>query len=319
MEVLGKFVGASVVILSSTPTASATVERAPTPEFWLPHLESLITLAVVLMAIATAWCLNHERPKMRATGALMAALCCFGIVLWFVGAIGTGFIENPKEFQTPMDAAKPAMLWLQIGTALIGGLALLAIANKQRKQTNVLDLPKGNDVERYGRVSRFLHWTTALLFIFMIPTGIFFSMIPSDSWLRTSYTVMHKTIGIIIFGLVVTRILWNRRSKRPALDKSLKPFDRKLAHKAHILLYVLMVAVPVTGYFMTSFHGYPSYFFMGEIPPFVAESDIYQLWGLFHKYLLQYLIYLILGAHILGVFKHHFIDKHNKAINRMVG
>ena len=153
----------------------------------------------------------------------------------------------------------------------------------------------------------------------MIPTGVFFSMIPSDSWLRGNYTVMHKTIGIIILALVITRMIWNHRSKRPALDSSLKPMDRKLAHKAHILLYVLMIAVPITGYFMTSFHGYPSYFFTIKIPTFVSESDIYQVWGLFHKYLLQYLIYIILGAHILGVLKHHFIDKHKDAINRMVG
>jgi len=153
----------------------------------------------------------------------------------------------------------------------------------------------------------------------MVPTGIFLSMVPSESWVRTGYVVVHKTIGIIILGLVITRIIWNRRSKRPELDSSLKPLDRKLAHKAHILLYVLMVAIPVTGYFMTSFHGYPSYFFMLKIPTFVPESGIYQVWGLFHKYLLQYLLYLVLGAHILGVLKHHFIDKHKSAIKRMAG
>ena len=218
-----------------------------------------------------------------------------------------------------MDAAKPGLLWLQTLAAFVGGIALLIIASGQRKQANLLDLPTVNEADRYGRVSRILHWTTALLFIFMIPTGIFTSMIPSDSWVRTGYIVVHKTIGIILFGLVIARIIWNRRSKRPALDSSLKPMDSKLAHKAHFLLYGLMLAVPITGYFMTSFHGYPSYFFVIEIPPFVAENGIYQVWGFFHKYLLQYLIYLILGAHILGVLKHHFIDKHKTAINRMVG
>jgi len=320
MRIFRKSVAAAFAISTSIPmTAYADEVRQTAPEHWPMHFESLITLAVVLTAITIAWCLNHARPKVRAIGTFLAALSCFGIVLWFVGAFGTGFIENPKEFQTPMDAAKPALLWLQTGVALIGGFALLAIANKQRKQTYVLDLPKGNEVERYGRFSRFLHWTTALLFIFMIPTGVFFSMIPSDSWLRGNYTVMHKTIGIIILGLVITRMFWNRRSIRPALDSSLKPMDRKLAHKAHILLYVLMIMIPVTGYFMTSFHGYPSYLFTLKIPTFVGESDIYQVWGLFHKYLLQYLIYLVLGAHILGVLKHHFIDKHKNAIKRMVG
>jgi len=300
-------------------TSHAVVERQPAPDGWLPVYDSLIALAVAMSAMLIAWLLNHMRPKMRAMGTFLAALACFAIVAWFGAAYGTGFIENPKEFQTPMDGAKPYLLWLQIITAFIGGIILLVIANGQRKQTEVLTLSKANEAHRYGSVSRMLHWTTALLFIFMVPTGIFLSMVPSESWVRTGYVVVHKTIGIIILGLVMARIIWNRRSKRPALDNSLKPMDRKLAHKAHILLYVLMVAVPVTGYFMTSFHGYPSYFFMIKIPTFFAENDIYQVWGLFHKYLLQYLLYLVLGAHILGVLKHHFIDKHKSAIKRMTG
>ena len=50
-----------------------------------------------------------------------------------------------------------------------------------------------------------------------------------------------------------------------------------------------------------------------------SESDVYILWGLFHKYLLPYLLYIVLGAHILGTIKHHFYDKHTSAIKRMNG
>ena len=121
-----------------------------------------------------------------------------------------------------------------------------------------------------------------------------------------------------MLGLFAARLLWNRKSKRPGLDPSLKPLEKKLAHVAHVALYVLLFAVPVTGYFMTSLHGYPSFFFFIEIPPFFAESEAYVVWGLFHKYVLQYLIYLILGAHVLGALKHHYIDKHRSAFKRMV-
>ena len=80
---------------------------------------------------------------------------------------------------------------------------------------------------------------------------------------------------------------------------------------------VSTVAVPVTGFFMTSYHGYGTYFFFWEFPPPVNESNVYILWGLFHKYLLPYLLYIVLGAHILGTLKHHFYDKHTSAIKRM--
>lgn len=314
-----KYSIATSLSLALLPMAAhASPVSASTPEGWLPNFESLIALMIVLTAVLIAWALNHKHPKMRALGTFLAALSCFGIVVWFVGSLGTGVVESPKV-QAPMDLAKPALLWMQTLAALLGGIALLLVANGQRKQTEELDLKAANEVHRYGRVSRILHWTTAILFIFMIPTGIFSSMIPEDVWFRTEYNVIHKTIGITIFGLVIARLIWNQMSKRPELEASLKPKERKLAHSVHILLYVLMFAIPVTGYVMTSLHAYPSYFFMLKIPSFLPESDAYIVWGFFHKYLLQYLVYIILGAHILGALKHHFIDKHRTAIKRMVG
>lgn len=309
--------GLSFALMPVAAQAAAPVSPS-TPEGWLPHFESLIAFMIVLTAVLIAWGLNHKRPKIRASGTFLAALSCFAIVVWFVGSLGTGVIENPK-IQTSMDVAKPALLWMQTLVALLGGIALLLIANGQRKQTEELELSARNETGRYGRVSRILHWTTAILFIFMIPTGIFASMIPENMWFRTEYNVVHKTIGFTIFGLVVARLIWNRMSKRPELEASLKPKERKLAHRVHILLYVILVAIPVTGYVMTSLHAYPSYFFTVKIPPFLPESDAYIIWGFFHKYLLQYLVYLVLGAHVLGALKHHFIDKHKTAIKRMVG
>ena len=311
---------ASTALLVSAPVrANASTQSPPTPEGWLPHFESMIALAIIFMAVLIALLMNHKHPRKRALGTFLAALACFGVVAWFVGALNTGLIENPKEFQTPMDAAKPALLWVQSIAALVGGFALLLISSRQRRETQELDLSNANEADRYGRVSRILHWTIAILFILMIPMGIFTSMIPRTEWFVTEYNVVHKTIGLILFGLVILRLIWNRLSKRPALHHALKPADRRLAHGAHVLLYVLMIAIPVTGYFMTSFHGYASYFFTVKLAPLVAESDIYMVWGLFHKYLLHYLVYVILGAHILGVLKHHFIDKHKIAIKRMVG
>jgi len=143
-------------------------------------------------------------------------------------------------------------------------------------------------------------------------------MIPEDVWYRTEYNVVHKTIGILIFGLLIGRLVWNKKSKRPALDASLTPAERKMAHGAHVGLYILMFAMPLSGYVMTSMHGYPSYLFTLELPPFLPESKAYIVWGLFHKYLLPYFLYIILGAHILGALKHQFVDKHDNAFKRMV-
>ena len=101
-------------------------------------------------------------------------------------------------------------------------------------------------------------------------------------------------------------------------DATLKPSERKWAQRAYIALYVLLIAMPITGYVMTSFHGFPTYFFGWEFQPLWDKSQAYVVWGSFHKYILQYLIYIILGAHIAGALKHHFIDKQLSAFKRMV-
>ena len=195
-----------------SPVSYAAEVGPPTPEGWLPHFESLIALAVVLVAFATAFLLNHASPKLRAFGTALAALSCFGIVVWFGNVVSSGILADPKPFQAPMDAWKPTLLWFQASIALIGGIVLLVVAARQFTIGTQLELSNANEETRYGRVSRFLHWATALLFIFMIPTGIFASMIPEDAWYRTEYNVVHKTIGLIIFGLVIARLVWNHRS-----------------------------------------------------------------------------------------------------------
>jgi len=321
---MGRFKNLSLVLLTalfsafSLPAFTAS-SGSPTPQGMLPHFESWISLGVVICAVGIAWLLNHRAAKIRALGTLVAALSCFAIVVWFVLVLETGVFDNPKPYQAPMDAAKPMLLLVQAGVALIVGLCLAFFAIGQSKQSDKLELSSSNEEDRYGRVSRLLHWTTAVLFIFMIPTGIFASMIPEDAWYRTEYNVVHKTIGFIIFALLILRLLWNRRSKRPALDASLKPLERKFAHLAHKALYILMFALPVTGYIMTSLHGYPSFFFIWEVQPFLSESKAYIVWGMFHKYLLQYLVYIILGAHIVGALKHRYVDKHLDSFKRMVG
>jgi len=278
-----------------------------------------VSLGIVLISILTSWALNYSAPKVRVFGTLLAALGCLIMAAWFFFFVtSSGVLENPKPNQTPMDSAKPTLLWIQSLTAVLAGLFLLFVAKRQSERTDDLVLPTENESNRYGKVSRVLHWTIAVIFISLIPAGIFASMIPEDATYRNAYYVAHKTLGVTAFLLVIVRVLWNRRSKRPALDGSLTPTERKLAHRAHNMLYFMMLAIPVTGFMMTTYHGYPTYFFFWELPPLWEQSDVYVLWGAVHKYLLPYLVYVILGAHILGALKHQFVDKHKNAFKRMV-
>ena len=266
-----------------------------------------------------SWALNFSAPKVRVFGTLLASFGCFVIATWFfIFVMNSGLLENPKPNQTPLDSAKPTLLWIQSITAFLTGVFLLFIANYQRKSNEILDLSAKNEKDRYGRVSRLLHWTIAILFISLIPMGIFSSMIPEETSYRNAYYVVHKTIGVTVFLLVIVRLIWNKISKRPVLDNTLTPTEKKLAHRAHNILYFMLLVIPITGFMMTSYHGYGTFFFFWELPPLWEQSNVYQIWGGFHKYLLPYIVYIILGAHVLGALKHQFIDKHDSAFKRMV-
>ena len=278
-----------------------------------------VSMGIVFLSVLTSWALNYSASRVRVFGTILAAAGCLLIAAWFfLFIINSGILENPKPNQTPLDSAKPSLLWIQSITALLTGLFLLYIASRQSKNTSVLALTAKNESNRYGKVSRMLHWTIAILFISLIPMGIFASMIPEDTEYRNAYYVVHKTIGVTVFLLVIVRLIWNRLSRRPSLDNALTSREEKLAHRAHNTLYFMMLAIPITGFMMTSYHGYETYFFFWEMQPLWEQSEIYQVWGGFHKYLLPYLLYIVLGAHILGALKHQFIDKHANAFKRMV-
>ena len=278
-----------------------------------------VSIGIVFLSVFISWALNFSAPKVRVFGTLLAALGCFVIATWFfIFVMNSGLLENPKPNQTPLDSAKPTLLWIQSITAFFTGFFLLFIANYQRKSNEILDLSAKNEKDRYGRVSRLLHWTIAILFISLIPMGIFSSMIPEETSYRNAYYVVHKTIGVTVFLLVIVRLIWNKISKRPALDNTLTPTEKKLAHRAHNILYFMLLVIPITGFMMTSYHGYGTFFFFWELPPLWEQSNVYQIWGGFHKYLLPYIVYIILGAHVLGALKHQFIDKHDSAFKRMV-
>ena len=278
-----------------------------------------VSMGIVFLSVLTSWALNYSASRVRVFGTILAAVGCLLLAAWFfLFIINSGILENPKPNQTPLDSAKPSLLWIQSITALLTGLFLLYVASRQRKNTSVLALTAKNESNRYGKVSRMLHWTIAILFISLIPMGIFASMIPEDTEYRNAYYVVHKTIGVTVFLLVIVRLIWNRLSRRPSLDSALTSREEKLAHRAHNTLYFMMLAIPITGFMMTSYHGYETYFFFWEMQPLWEQSEIYQVWGGFHKYLLPYLLYIVLGAHILGALKHQFIDKHANAFKRMV-
>ena len=130
----------------------------------------------------------------------------------------------------------------------------------------------------YTKTAKVLHWLIAIAIFGMFVLGWFMSDLPKEApkqiaydlfnlgvytWNlteeispRTFYFNLHKSIGVTIFALILIRILWRITHRPPALLASYKAWERKLASNAHHLLYLLMVALPISGIVMATYSKY---------------------------------------------------------------
>ncbi|QNI04473.1 cytochrome b [Halomonas sp. SH5A2] len=160
--------------------------------------------------------------------------------------------------------------------------------------------------ERYGAVSRLLHWVTALLVTPQLVSTYMNSWQPGNAFSQV-FQPWHATIGFGILGLLMLRVVWLlvQLSNRP-------PHQGKAVLIGHVSIYLLLLATPLSGILQ----GYGIRLFdrlvsKGIDTPF---TDISQA---LHGPLAYILTVLVLG-HIFMVLLHHGVHQ-DGTLNRMVG
>lgn len=282
------------------------------------HYDSIIAFGLLAYSLVVAVMMNHSRPGVRVMGiwgAALGSLAVAGSVIWLqlVGA----FNETAPTI-IPTDAFDATVMRVLAGVFAVGGIVLAVVAMGQSKRTDVLVLGNKNEPTRYGRRARYFHWVIAILFILLIPMGIFTSMIPKDQPYHQYYYVIHKSLGLTVLILAVMRLIWLVMNPAPKLDSSLSWWEKFLAHGAHYTLYFFLFAFPISGLLLGTFAGKLSHFYFWDLPLFAEPStEAVRLPGLMHKVVLPYLFYLVILGHIAGALKHQFIDKHTDAFRRM--
>jgi len=114
-----------------------------------------------------------------------------------------------------------------------------------------------NTADSYGLVSRALHWLMALAIIGLLAVGLWMEGLADDvSYKMTAY-MLHKATGFSMLLLVIVRVAWLAFSPAPALPAAVKPLDQRLAKASKHVLYMLMVAMPLSGLLMSNYFGYP--------------------------------------------------------------
>lgn len=176
-----------------------------------------------------------------------------------------------------------------------------------------------NSVSRYGALSISLHWLVALTVYGMFALGLWMVTLGYyDTWYHKA-PELHKSIGMVLFAVMLIRVLWRFISPPPAPLSSYSALTRISAVVAHLLLYLVLFAILFSGYLISTAEGKPIMVF-GVLPipatltGFGEQADVA---GDIHLWL-AWTVVIISVLHGLAALKHHFIDK-DFTLKRMLG
>ena len=104
----------------------------------------------------------------------------------------------------------------------------------------------------YSAAQKWLHWSmAALIVLLMIPAGLTMTRLGEGETTNTLYE-LHKSFGMIVFGLAVVRVVVRLIRGAPPLEPGIPPWQRFAAYVSHYALYMLIFLVPLTGWAATS-------------------------------------------------------------------
>jgi cytochrome b561 len=173
-------------------------------------------------------------------------------------------------------------------------------------------------MKKYSHPAIALHWLIAVLIVAAFALGLTMTDIPGITPTKLKYFSWHKWIGVTVFGLVCMRLLWRLTHPAPAYPDSMPGWQKAAAHGLHGALYVLIFAIPLTGYFESLAAGIPVvYLGVIPLPVFIAPDPVLKVTLKQIHYVLNMTMLTLVVIHVLAALKHHFIDK-DGVLHRML-
>jgi len=154
-----------------------------------------------------------------------------------------------------------------------------------------------------------LHWLIAIAIIGTFALGLYMHELPLSPQKLKLYS-WHKWAGVTIFLFVLLRLVWRLSHRPPQMPAGMPAWQRKTAEATHVLLYLLMLAVPLSGWLMSSAKGFQTVWF-GVLPlPDLLDKnkELGDLLQEVHE-VLNFTMAALVIAHLGAALKHHFIDR----------
>ena len=165
-----------------------------------------------------------------------------------------------------------------------------------------------NTVTEYGLISKLLHWISAILLFIQIPLGFYLVDLDFGPE-RLTVEDIHVTMGLSIFYLVILRLLYKIFNPTPKLEPSVFKGQKFLAKLNHILLYVTIISITISGILKKLFNGETLMIIFKKI----KIQDNFELGELFYDIhvISNYVLIVLIIIHILAVITHKLFFNDN--------
>ncbi|WP_374293407.1 cytochrome b [Sphingomonas sp.] len=160
---------------------------------------------------------------------------------------------------------------------------------------------------RYSTVAIGFHWTIAALVIANLAIGFFHDALAGT--LPGGGMPMHKAIGMTVLALSIARVAWRMSHRPPPLPADTAGWEKGMAHATHWTLYLLLLALPLTGWLMVSgaeMRRPLTWFGLFDIPYLPVGTQAGALGGGAHG-LLGLTMAALVALHIAAALRHHLI------------
>lgn len=170
---------------------------------------------------------------------------------------------------------------------------------------------------RYSVISLVLHWVIAVAVLTQVL--LVTAHEATDGPISREFINLHKSVGLTILVLTLARIGWRLANPAIALPTEMPRWQKLLARATHVLFYVALIAMPLTGWLASSAGGREIVWFgLFDWPllPVSGGRDAARGFMEIHGLVVKGL-YVLIGLHVLGALKHQFINRDN-VLHRMI-
>jgi cytochrome b561 len=174
------------------------------------------------------------------------------------------------------------------------------------------------EIATYTPAARAVHWAVAALAVIVVAFGWAIPGAPRGTESRELLLVLHRSVGLLVLGLMAFRIVWRLTHPPPPLPAGFPRLEAAAAYADHALLYLLFLVMPLSGYVNAAAAGHSvSFFGLFAIPPLIPEDPRLSQIAVAVHLAGQFLVYALVAVHVAAALTHRFVRR-NRILERML-